>query len=103
MVIIKELRDSDDEEVPPNDNEEDASSSTRGPMSLPELCQQDVMQKMVENPATRARMNDPSFVEFARAIQAKDSATSHDTVFCSPLAHLVCRETQPCSRQLSPA
>jgi len=87
-VIIKELRDSDDEEVPPNDNEEDASSSTRGPMSLPELCQQDVMQKMVENPATRARMNDPSFVEFARAIQAKDSATSHDTVFlltaCAP-------------------
>ena len=69
MVLIEEVDDNIDDAASKETENIDESSS-RGPMSLPELCAQDVMKKMLENPATRARMNDPTFVEFARSIQA---------------------------------
>lgn len=76
MVLIEEL-DAAGDVAPAEGSDQDAESSAtgRGPMSLPELCAQDVMQKMLENPATRARMNDPAFVDFAGSIQARKNNT----------------------------
>ena len=48
---------------------EDDDKDSKAPRSLSQLCAQDVMTKMLQNPATRCRMNDPAFVELAQQVQ----------------------------------